>query len=163
MKKITVFLTLLALLMAAIPLAAQAVERVGEPINLLIGEPTGLAAGEAFHIAHGWSTEDTEPACPPPPAPIGSFDFHLEVDGVLREADGIEQTVGGSDGCLEFTLVWVHNFPDGLAAGTHTFTGRWFAPCQFAVDRGLYPGPCPSPVTKVEVETIDLTVNFVEP
>jgi hypothetical protein len=39
------------------------------------------------------------------------------------------------------TRFWVHNFPAGMT-GTHTFTGRWFGPCQGLVASGLDPGPC---------------------
>ncbi len=151
MKRTVILLIIVvaALLAMATPAAAKKKERVGSQISLF-SPPATFPAGEPFHIAHGWvGSVDRD---------IGSNDFELEIDGVLRKEDFVSRSFQGGNP-VTFNFSWVHNFSDGMT-GTHTFTGHWFLPCQEAVDSDLYPGPCPNPNAKVEVLTRSATVSF---
>lgn len=155
MKKQPLFLSVLlvaALLVLAMPADASARrERVGERINLFYSS-MDFPAGAPFHIYHGWvQTSDDEA--------IGSFDLKLEIDGVVRGEDfKMFTAVSGNPDTLR--RLWVYNFPDGMT-GQHTFTGHWYAPCQYAVDWLGFSGPCATPNQKVETSTRTLVVNFV--
>jgi len=158
MKKIGLFLG--ALSIALLTAASQTHERVGQRIGLLGAPPATFPANEPFHIAHGWV-----PIVPKdgPPIAVGLYDFDLEVDGVFRPHDFVDRfDFDESNPEPEFVWLWVHNFPEGMT-GTHTFTGHWFSPCQEAVDRGDYPGPCAHPNDVVEVLTATAEVTFVDP
>ena len=115
---------------------------------MLFSTPDTYPAGAPFHIQHGWLTA-------PKDAPPGNFDFQLEMDGVYQSHD-FYSVVGGQDA---LSITWLFNYPDGMS-GVRTFTGHWFAPCQYAVELGMYPGPCPSPNMPVEAYTRTLTVTF---
>jgi hypothetical protein len=122
---------LIAVLLVAAPASAKKPEPVGDKLAVWPGAPETFPAGEPFHIWHGWHAD------PPASKAIGLFGYELEVDGVLREEDCvIRETDAGAK-----LLKCLHNFPDGMQ-GQHTFTGRWLAPCQVAVDTYWYPGPC---------------------
>ena len=160
MKKILVgTLAALSVLVLGAPAGATNGEPVGARINLRTGTPTTYPANTAFNIRHGWFTGAISPA-----AALGIYDFKLDVDGVPRGADFIVReavppfVVDSDDAVL--VLNWVFNFPDGMTAGTHTFTGHWIAPCQTAVEFAGYPGPCATPTAPVETETHSLTVTF---
>lgn len=147
----TVFL-IAALCALVMPTSASANQ---EPVGVRIGfwaPPGEFAAGAPFNIRHGWvQTSDDEA--------IGIFDFRLEIDGVvLREDFKMFSAESGSPDTL--TRMWVYNFPDGMT-GSHTFTGHWYASCQYAVDNLEYPGPCATPNDKVETRTRTMTINFV--
>jgi hypothetical protein len=146
-------LVLVAILVLAVPAAAKGHEPVGLPIDLLAGSPTVFPAGQPFHISHGWALD------PKLVHPIGLFDFELEVIGVPRDEDFVLRSFDRSDPD-PLRLLWVHNFPDGKLAGTYTFTGRWFAPCEAAVDLGYLPGACLKRNAKIEAFTNSLTVTF---
>ena len=139
----------LVLLATVTPAVATSKETVGSRINLLTGTPTTFPKDTPFHIAQGWLLSSKQEA-------LGKFDFVLEVDGVLRKEDFVLREAVSED---TLRRLWVHNFVSGLT-GTHTFTGRWFGPCQPFVDAGVIPGPCPTPNEKVEVLTRTRTVNF---
>jgi hypothetical protein len=132
--------TLAALLIFAIPAAAVPEARIGPRINVLLGTPTTFPADQAFHIAHGWTRPLDKPDEPQleQPAPVGRYSFRLEVDGQADETDFFDRWV--DDDALNST--WVHNFPNGLSAGTHTFSGYWSGPCAGLVVDGYVPGPC---------------------
>jgi hypothetical protein len=149
---IFVLLLCAALLLVAAPLAAEAPSEVGERINVLFGTPDTFPAGEPFHIWHGWDfpVEDWPP---------GHFDFQLEMDGVVQSEDHFFVFPILWQGSMWQLRVWLYNFPDGMT-GTHTFTGHWIAPCQYAVEEYGYPGPCPNPNVEVEALTESLTVRF---
>jgi hypothetical protein len=154
MKKNLFFLMLIGILVMAVPVAAKGKEPVGEKISVFPpGTPSEFPAGAPFHISHGWLLDPGE-------GPPGRFDFDLEVDGVLRDEDFVSRTVDRSGVSESLLWIWVHNFPDGMT-GTHTFTGRWLAPCQYAVDNMGFPGPCSMPNAKVEVLSNSLTVTFL--
>ena len=153
MKKQSLLITILiivAILMLANPVAA-AKGPVGERINLYFGS-TEFPAGAAFYIQHGWVQPSTDEA-------IGVFDFKLEVDGVLLQEDFKMFSAVSGDADMLWRL-WLYNSPDGMT-GEHTFTGHWFAPCQYAVNELGYTGPCAAPNAKVETALRTVVVTFV--
>jgi hypothetical protein len=152
-------LALFVLLLVASSAAATTKEEIGPRINVLLGTPTTFPANTPFHIEHGWGV--------PPEGrydAIGEWSFVLDVDGMRRAADFvIRETFPPFDTGLSVPFLgrtWVFNFADGMI-GTHTFTGHWLAPCQAAVDSGLFAGPCPAdPAQVVDTLTRSLTVTF---
>lgn len=149
----------LAVLVAAVPAAATQRERTGARINIFTG-PSTFAAGAPFHIAHGWfiqpdfSDHDA----------VGKWSFALDVDGVRREVSFVERVSLTSDETgFPFDILsrfWVHNFPDGMPAGTNTFTGHWYGPCQSALESGFPVGPCEKVNEVVEANRLSRTVTF---
>lgn len=131
-------------------------ERLGNRISLIVG-PSTYAANTPFHVAHGWglTPDDSESDA------IGKWSFVLEIDGQALPANFVERS-SNEDPAFGHLLsrFWVFNFPSGLSAGRHTFTGRWLGTCEVAVDGGLYAGPCTKPTEVVEVATRTLTVDF---
>jgi len=147
MKKIALIFgaVVLAIGMAPLPAAATTDESVGPPINILVGTPTTFPAGTPFHIKHGWGLEPSSDA-------VGKYSFALEVDGAYGAEDFVLRSV--ITGNLDvLARTWVFNFPSGMT-GTHTFVGRWLAPCY------VTPGPCSNPNAAVEVDRHTLTVTF---
>ena len=147
---------LAALLVFTLPSAAVPRERTGERINVLLGTPTTFPANQPFHVAHGWillpHNEDS-------PQTIGKYAFGLEVDGQTVEPDYVDRWVKESDHTLR---QWVYNFPDGLSAGTHTFSGYFTGPCEGLVIAGYFTGPCPkqNEVLLAGGAPVTLTVQF---
>jgi len=155
MKKQTLFVTVLlivALLSMAIPMAASAQgELTGDRIRV-VNDSMEFSAGAPFYIMHGWVQYSSDGA-------IGVFDFELEVDGMLLREDLKQFLADGGEPDILWRW-WVYAFPEGMT-GIHTFTGHWFAPCQYAVEELGYTGSCTSPNAKVETATRNLTVYFV--
>jgi hypothetical protein len=121
---------------------------IGEKIRVFNGSRE-FPAEAPFYIMHGWIETSYSEA-------IGVYDFELDVDGVpMREDFKRFSVVSGDPDTL--SRLWIYTFPDGMT-GTHTFTGHWYAPCQYAVN---YTGICLSPNTKVENFTATLTVTFI--
>lgn len=155
MKKQPLFVTALLIVMllcSAIPASASG---DNEPVGVRLGlwnSTLEVTAGTPFNIRHGWVQTSDDGA-------IGIFDFTLEVDGVLRSEDFklFSEEIGDPD---ILTRLWVYNFPDGMT-GTHTFTGHWYAPCQYAITALDYQGSCATPNEKVETNSRTLVVNFV--
>jgi hypothetical protein len=153
MKRKVLLLVVIVLLVMAVPVSAKPKTPVGDRINLWGGGPGTFPAGEPFHIKHGWLL------ILPDEAPVGIWDFQLEVDGVYLTEDFITRQIVGHKPTLVEKYI-VYNFADGMT-GTHTFIGHWYGRCQDAVDAGLYPGPCTSPNQVVEYGTHTATVEFV--
>jgi hypothetical protein len=156
MKKILFMLAVVLALAIALPASAAPPAPVGTQINILIGTPAAVPAGAPFHIAHGWLFDPTEPV---PARPIGRFGFELEIDGVSQTPDFVQRERDASTTPASNTVRWVFNYPAGLT-GTHTFTGYWLAPCQYAVDAGYIPGPCAKANEVVVASTLSHTVTF---
>jgi hypothetical protein len=167
------FLAAASVLALALPAPAAADspnkrEDVGERINVLAGTPTEYPAGAPFHIGHGWPIGGTEadPGEPLQPKQAGIYDFRLEIDGVLHQADYVirvaffDDPAPLKDAAFRLFRIWVHEFPDGMT-GTHTFTGHWYSPCWQAVERFGYPGPCPNPNAPTDPGPRSLTVHFI--
>jgi hypothetical protein len=145
-------LLIMALLAMATPALADRDAPVGERIGLFFGDEREFPAETPFNIRHGWIQPSTDDA-------IGIFDFELSIDGVLqKESFKMFSATSGDPDLLN--RYWVYNFPYGMT-GTHTFTGRWFAPCQYAVDFLEYPDSCATPNEKVETNTRTLIVTFI--
>jgi hypothetical protein len=120
-------------------------------INVLQGTPLAYPAGEPFFIIHS-----TQNPTDWPPIATGLMGFALEVDGVYVEPSwNFKQGIGAWVDPPPNLIVSgsAFNFPQGLSAGEHTFTGHWYTAClpQFG---------CETPVDKVEFGTAELTVTF---
>lgn len=155
MKKLSLLVTVLvlvALLVTVTPVAADARAPVGDKINLYYGGSLEFPAGAPFYIQHGWVQSSEDDA-------IGAFDFKLEVDGVYVKEDFKKFSAVSGDPD-QLVRLWLYNSPEGMT-GTHTFTGHWIAPCQFAMDWLGYPGPCATPNAKVESNPRTMIVTFV--
>ena len=154
MKKLSLFvivLVVLSQLIMASSAAAGTNVPVGTRLSLYVAE-IEFPANTPFHIRHGWIQPSTDSA-------IGIFDFALDVDGIFQpDAYKWFSVISGDPDYL--SRIWVFNFPAGMT-GTHTFTGHWYAPCQYAVDWLGYTGTCPTPNLKVEITTRSLIVTFV--
>lgn len=153
MKKLLWTLLMVGMILpVTFPASAAKPEPIGDRINIFESGNQSFTPETPFHIAHGWSID------PRMGYPIARFSFELEIDGVSVEADFVEtEFFHGADDPLR--RLWVHNFPGGMT-GEVEFTGRWFAPCQYAVDYGGYPGPCPDPIEVVEAKTTVVQVTF---
>jgi hypothetical protein len=151
------FLTLLiigTILSVSVPASAGRPEPIGEKISLWSDESISFPAGEPFHISHGHILDPTDGY------PIGTYSFEVEVDGRPAVADFVlTEYLPASD--YPLYRLWVYNFPDGMS-GTHTFTGRWFAPCEAAVNEGRCEGPCPNPSAPVETRSSFVVVDFTQ-
>lgn len=155
MKKLTLFVSIfvtIAVLAITMPEAADRNVPVGNQIRVR-DAAINFTAGTPFNIRHGWLQPSTDEA-------IGIFDFTLDVDGV-PQPETFKWFYAESGVPDTLTRLWVYNFPEGMAEGTHTFTGHWFAPCQYAVDNLDYPGTCATPNAKVETTARTLTITFV--
>lgn len=155
MKKLTLFFSLMlvvSLLAISTPAMAGPMAPVGDRISMY-GWPTEFAAGAPFNIRHGWVQSSTDEG-------IGVFDFRLDVDGVPQPLSyrWFYSESGNPDSLYR---IFVYNFPDGLPAGSHTFTGHWIAPCQYAVDFLEYTGTCTTPNAPVETYSRTHTVTFL--
>ena len=149
---VTTLLLVAALLSFAVPAAAEDNGPVGTRIGFYGGSWQEFPAGAPFNIRHGWVQTSYDGA-------IGIFDFKLEVDGVIRNVDYRMFSEEGSDPEI-LTRLFVYNFPNGMT-GVHTFTGHWYAPCQYAVDDLGYAGTCATPNEKVETNSKTMVVTFV--
>lgn len=97
--------------------------RLGERINLFPGSatPAVFTAGEPFWIGYGFVAEPRAPSSEAEP-----FDertrFELRVDGhpiaMTTEAE--------EEGGIPVRRVDAAEFPSGLPAGWHDFSGRWY-------------------------------------
>jgi hypothetical protein len=97
--------------------------RPGERLNLFPGSatPAVFTAGEPFWIGYGFVAE---PRSPSPEAE--AFDdrtrFELAVDGqVVPMLSDVHE-----EGGVAIRRVDVAEFPEGLPAGWHDFSGRWY-------------------------------------
>jgi hypothetical protein len=119
---------------------------VGDAISLFaaVDGMMDFPAGQPFHVAHGYSFDETNPS---DRVQQTSY-FALDLDGEALVPDGI--LVPGDSG----QVVWLFNFPDGLT-GTHILTGHWWQECQFTDSQS-----CASPTEMVEVGSQTVSVNF---
>ena len=158
MKKTVVILLVLILFVGVTPVAAAQNVRVGDEINIFYQTPTIFQEGEPFHIEHGWLWRFGFDYM----LGIGLHNFELDVDGNPIDNDFVEHAVvkGDPDFGDYLGFHWVYNFPDGMTAGIHTFTGHWSCPCKAAVEYGYFKGPCAKPDEIFEF-TKSLTVTFM--
>ena len=162
MRRLRFVLVCAALLvgLALVPGAsADAKERVGTRISLFGAGFQVFPAGQPFWIGHGWILAQTDHETA---QALGRYDFTLAVDGVEGRESFFELSHRQDPdfGPLQVRS-WVYNFPAGMT-GTHTFTGRWFGPCEGLVLSGFAPGPCENPVELTEADFgRTVTVVFV--
>ncbi|GEM_PF-6706538 len=162
MKKTNLILALI-LVLSLTSVAATVEKRVGERINL-DDAPATFDANTSFHIAHGWDYPTIMGTATLNGGAPGRHVFTLEVDGEEQHFSFLEQTVTQK---IEFygylwryyLTMWVFNFPDGLDAGAHTFTGKWWFEC----DDWYGAEACEKPNDMVVVHEQTVTVNFVSP
>jgi hypothetical protein len=133
--------------------------QVGDRINVIAGTPTTYPAGQPFHVRHGWGVGATAQ-----PEQAGLWGFQLEVDGAPRDPDAVMRSTDPAPvTAYDYPILnrgWVFNFPEGMT-GMHTFTGRWIAPCNAAVDSLGHTGACRTPNERVVAIERSLTVDFV--
>lgn len=145
---------------AVLALPAAAGQESGSRLVLFPTAPATFTADEPFYVMHGWGfippgVEGTAPWLAPAE---GKLDFTLTVDGQVVEPDFLKVWRG------EDEILWrmpVYNFPTGLPAGVHTFTGTWLGPCESMVSSGFYSGLCTN-LTEVVVAVAPLarTIEF---
>jgi hypothetical protein len=151
-KLLTTIIIALAVLVLATPVAADGHAPIGDRIGFWMGSYVDFPAGTSFNIRHGWQQFSGDGA-------IGIFSFSLELDGVpvTNFYRDFSEVSGDPDTLIR---LWVYNFPAGMS-GEHTFTGHWYAPCQYAVNELEYVGSCANPNQQVETSSRTLTVKFV--
>jgi hypothetical protein len=148
MLVLTVVLSVVTLASTA---QAQQITTTGPAFNIFTGNPTTFAAGAPFHFLLGWEQLSTDA--------IGKFSWSLDVDGTPRAPDFHQFGPSPVDPNTQ-VRAWFWNFPDGMPAGTHTFTAHGFTPCYLAVASFGYTGTCSNPNEVVEATTLSMTVNF---
>ncbi len=107
-----------------LPASAGETSRPGARLNIFPGSatPAVMTADAPFWIGYGFVPEPSEPD------PEGSWArdeetrFELLVDADLVSLD-TDLTVDGERAVSKLSVAI---FPDGLAAGWHRFSGRWF-------------------------------------
>ena len=154
MKKKVILFVMVVLLAITVPAYAASKEPGGDRIDVRTQTPTTFTSGEPFHVSHGWggmALRDIQP---------GQTDFRLWVDGEFVDQDFVYRDVSTEGDEPILTLVWVHNFPEGLGDGDHTFEGRWYLPCSAALEGGWIAGPCEKPNKPAEVHYSSLVVTF---
>ena len=104
--------------------AEEETSRPGARLNIFPGSatPAVMTAGAPFWVGYGFVPEPSEPDAEGSWASDDETRFELLVDGdrVPLETD---LTVEGGRAVSKLS---VGVFPDGLAAGWHRFSGRWF-------------------------------------
>ena len=106
-----------AVLVAALPAAANNKPTTGAPIPLGPLGPTSFAADTPFHIEHGFTCDLGDASCIKDQI-SGNADFDLYLDGVLQPSTVDVDLIDGVLGKRHLT-----NYPSGLPAGTYTFVG----------------------------------------
>jgi hypothetical protein len=145
MKKITITILVLVMLVLATPAsAAREIPSVGDRINIFNSGSQEFPANTPFHIRHGWTIDFSESQA------IGAYDFILMVDGEPVE-HGLRYAQPKPDG----TVLRIYNFADGMS-GEHTFTGFWYVPCYAGPD----PDNCQQPNKPVLSRTSEVVVTF---
>jgi hypothetical protein len=121
-------------------------------INILQGWPNNYPAGEPFFIIHS----ALEYPLDLPPA-VGNMGFALELDGRYVKPDWRYHEAIPLDHDPDPVVIIsgsAFNFPQGLPAGRHTFTGHWYWMCLKS-DPG-----CKNPSERVDGIVETLTVTF---
>ena len=154
MKKITVFLTIIAVILMTVPVSASGRVIIGERLNINpIEHPEveqSFAENTPFHIKHGWRSlvENRIPL-----GYLSEASFSLQLNGVDLEEDFVYRFSDLENG-VALAKSYVFNFPEGMI-GTHYFTGHWFLQCKYMQDE------CENPNGLLEYLTHTVTVHFV--
>jgi hypothetical protein len=115
-----------ALLFVVASPAGAAIDRVGDPLNLVptcfFGAETPSADADApFHVGHGFGLD------PGDNKKIGHWTFDLWVDGVKQYSKLDVSAIGQPEGSF-LERRYISNFSNGLPAGVHSFVGIWTSP-----------------------------------
>jgi hypothetical protein len=163
MHRITILVAAAALLAAPVA-SAGVTEPVGTPLRVTGGDNQTFPAGEPFFVRHGWLITPQKkygdlPGTSQTQA-VGRYTFTLSVDGTVGDPSFVDRYTESNDQYpLLLTRFWGFEFAQGMT-GTHTFTGRWYAPCataQFLEPTLL----CDNPSTPVLAGERTTTVRFV--
>ncbi len=125
MKKIMLIAMVVLMLAVASPAYAytsRPLPITGGLISLFVS-PQTFQANTPFFIAGGWGGLDFSQT-----QAIGEYDFKLSIDGVPA-GNGLRYISPNIDGTTG-VAVRFYDFPQGLPAGTYTFTGYYYEPCQ---------------------------------
>jgi hypothetical protein len=119
----TVAACVLAALTMAFPAAANEKPTTGARLGLGALAPTTFDANTPFYVEHGFACDLADAPCLR--EEVGGGAFRLYVDGVLQASTvDVDRFDGG------ISKLFLSNFPLGLPAGVHTFSGVWL---QFGV------------------------------
>jgi hypothetical protein len=106
-----------AVLVVALPAAANTKPNSGAPIPLGDLGPTTYPANTPFHIEHGFTCDLGAAACIAEQISAnGGFDLYL--DGALQPSTVDVDLIDG-----DLVKRYLTNYPAGLPAGTYTFVG----------------------------------------
>jgi hypothetical protein len=122
-RKLAVIFAMAAIIISAVaaPASANSVPTTGDQIKFFPTPTASHPAGTPFYVESGF-------ACTFPDVSTctnNGTSFTLYVDGVQQSSQkDIDKTV-----LFGFTVLdvrYLTNFPQGLSAGPHTFTGVWY-------------------------------------
>lgn len=97
------------------------------------------------HVIHGFLNPPSESRA------TGAWGFSLEIDGVDPSAGSLINFPVDRNLLVKLRLP---SFDEGPSAGTDELVGRWFWPCEEAVEHWGYAGTCRTPITPAEVFTV---------
>lgn len=147
MKRFTLIICVVLLLLMVSPVQAAAHQPTGDQIDIYESGAQEYPANTAFYILHGFEIIK--------PFSIGWLAFELEVDGAIIPATYINNSGTTMD---IYNHAWVYNFPDGMT-GVHTFTGHWYIQCNVAMHPVDVP-ECSNPTAHVDLSTSEVVVTF---
>jgi hypothetical protein len=161
MKKTTLLVMVLVMLLLATPAFAGPKEPVGGQIELYCDEGERYCQGTRefpaqtpFHISHGWLLLPTWGDQP------GQFTFELELDGTIVSPTYVDRWTELTEWGPVLYGDWVYNYPDGMSGG-HTFVGSWIGPCGLALELGLV-DECANPMADFEWARVEYAITFYE-
>ncbi|HEX7621276.1 MAG TPA: hypothetical protein VF359_08765, partial [Anaerolineales bacterium] len=99
---------------------------------------------------HGWY------GLTPGTQAIGIVDFQMEINGSSARPGVRYDASNKQAGCEKFCVGTQYDFPNGLPAGTYTFTGNWIVPCQY----GDNPSECSTPNQAIIISTVTTIITF---
>jgi len=161
MKKATLLVMVLVMLLLATPAFAGPKEPVGDRILLACDQGERYCQGTQefpantpFHIRHGWLLFPTWGDQP------GQFTFVLELDGTTVRPTYVDRWTEVTEWGPVLRRSWVYNFPDGMS-GVHTFVGSWTWPCGLALEWGLV-DECANPMADFVWARGEYEITFYE-
>jgi hypothetical protein len=111
-------------LAVALPASANSVPTTGAQLNIRF-PPATFPANTPFYVEHGFGCLLDRDAAS---CAHASTVFVLWVDGVQQSSQKDVSVVYNTFvGDYLLSVGYLTNFPDGLPAGTHTFTGIWYS------------------------------------
>ncbi|MCU0484990.1 MAG: hypothetical protein MUC85_02665 [Anaerolineales bacterium] len=156
MKKLNLILCVVLTLVIVTPAMAAPGEPVGELLDF-IAEHQEFPANTPFHMDNGFVfSRDLIKALEFAP---GHTSFTLLVDNEIIPESYWQRRYVQIDGVFYSVTSYVHNFPDGLPAGTYHFTGHWYFPCMVIQELG-FTDECEYPNADFEWDKIDMVVVF---